>query len=309
MKEIEGLHNQVNKSLNNNLSHANIIIGNLGVANLCYVKKYIKLILQADASIDLKIDQETLTDLLIIDKGEKSEIGIEMIRNAQDFFYQTPGEVGAKFVVINRANGLGKNAANALLKILEEPVANTYLFLLTDNLFSIIPTIRSRCRIIKINPENSQEFQRTIVENNLQKFTDFIAGSSNSLEKFASLKLNEIYQEIFSLIENPVFNVLSKFYENYAKKTDMLDYIENLILFIIMLATKFASGNLESKNFTLQELDQIKELAKNKKINEWIAIYDQTKEQFSKTRSAHLDRKQIMFITLTKISKILISKE
>jgi DNA polymerase-3 subunit delta' len=65
---------------------------------------------------------------------------------------------GKKTIVIENAEKMTTSAANALLKTLEEPSDNSLIILLTSDIDSLLPTIISRCRIINIKPENSEEF-------------------------------------------------------------------------------------------------------------------------------------------------------
>lgn len=72
-------------------------------------------------------------------------ISIDQIRHLQRFLYKTSIVSGKKIAIIYAADEMNLNAANACLKILEEPSSNSYLFLISSNAASIIPTIRSRC--------------------------------------------------------------------------------------------------------------------------------------------------------------------
>lgn len=76
--------------------------------------------------------------------GQK--IKIEQIRQVQNKLVLTPLEALYKIVVIDDADLLTAQAANSLLKSLEEPPAHTLFILLASNLSGILPTIRSRCR-------------------------------------------------------------------------------------------------------------------------------------------------------------------
>jgi DNA polymerase-3 subunit delta' len=67
----------------------------------------------------------------------------------QKFLYKTSVITGKKVAVIYAADQMNINAANSCLKILEDTPPNTYIFLITNNAASVIPTIRSRC--VKIN--------------------------------------------------------------------------------------------------------------------------------------------------------------
>jgi DNA polymerase-3 subunit delta' len=73
-------------------------------------------------------------------------IKIEQIRTLGAFVSRSSHSGSHKIIVINHAHRLNGNAANALLKTLEEPTAATYLFLVTDLPGSLPATIRSRCQ-------------------------------------------------------------------------------------------------------------------------------------------------------------------
>jgi DNA polymerase III subunit delta' len=65
---------------------------------------------------------------------------------------RTPFESSRRVFVIERADELGDEAANRLLKTLEEPAPFVHLILLTDRLGDILPTIRSRCQTVRFEP-------------------------------------------------------------------------------------------------------------------------------------------------------------
>jgi DNA polymerase-3 subunit delta' len=76
-------------------------------------------------------------------------ITLEQIRSMREFLYSTSIVSGKKIVVIEDADRMNINAANACLKIFEEYSANIYIFLITNNIWRIIPTVLSRCTKIK----------------------------------------------------------------------------------------------------------------------------------------------------------------
>jgi DNA polymerase III subunit delta' len=65
---------------------------------------------------------------------------------------RTPFEAQRRVFVIERADTLHENAANRLLKTLEEPAAHVHLVLVTDHLSEVLPTIRSRCQLVRFDP-------------------------------------------------------------------------------------------------------------------------------------------------------------
>lgn len=79
-------------------------------------------------------------------------IKIDQIRELTDFIYSTAQQGGYRVVIIDPADSMNINAANALLKMLEEPGSNTLLMLLTHRLGQMMPTIKSRCQRVDMPP-------------------------------------------------------------------------------------------------------------------------------------------------------------
>ena len=70
---------------------------------------------------------------------------------------KTPFESSRRVFVIERADELGDEAANRMLKTLEEPASFVHLILLTDRLGEILPTIRSRCQTVRFEPPREED--------------------------------------------------------------------------------------------------------------------------------------------------------
>ncbi len=96
-------------------------------------------------------------------------IKIEQVRNLQKEFTYSGLESNQKVYVIKDADTLTVNAANRILKFLEEPSKETTAIMLTENSQSIIPTIRSRCQVIDLQPLNTAAFQKQLIENGMTK--------------------------------------------------------------------------------------------------------------------------------------------
>ena len=65
---------------------------------------------------------------------------------------------GKRVVIIDCVEDMNASAANAVLKVLEEPPRETYLFLISHQPAQLLPTIRSRCRTIDLRPLNDTHF-------------------------------------------------------------------------------------------------------------------------------------------------------
>jgi len=92
-------------------------------------------------------------DHLTID--ENTGWGIKEVRSIPTFLSRKPNKHKNKIVIIRDAQNLGTEAQNALLKSLEEPGLNNYFIILTKNHLSLLPTIISRAKLIKLKTEKS----------------------------------------------------------------------------------------------------------------------------------------------------------
>ena len=102
----------------------------------------------------------THPDLQWMAPEEKSRhIKIDQVRALVEFLGQTAQQAGYKICVLSPAEAMNINAANALLKSLEEPTSNTLLLLLTDSPSRLLPTIRSRCQRVNFPLPPKQESQ------------------------------------------------------------------------------------------------------------------------------------------------------
>ena len=70
---------------------------------------------------------------------------------------KTPFEAGCRVFVIERVDELGDEAANRMLKTLEEPASFVHLILLSDRLAEVLPTIRSRCQVVRFDAPTVEE--------------------------------------------------------------------------------------------------------------------------------------------------------
>jgi DNA polymerase-3 subunit delta' len=89
-------------------------------------------------------------------KRRKRDIAVDDVRKINGFMALTPAEGGWRVAVVDGAEDLNQNSANALLKILEEPPSRAILILVCSALGRLPPTIRSRCRQLRLSPLNDE---------------------------------------------------------------------------------------------------------------------------------------------------------
>lgn len=108
-------------------------------------------------------------DITIIEKDSDAKlntqsIGIETVKQIQKKLFLKPLKSAQKLIVIEDAQLLTPEAQNALLKVLEEPPANTYIILGTETKEALLPTILSRCQLIELEEDKKELSGKTIEE-------------------------------------------------------------------------------------------------------------------------------------------------
>jgi DNA polymerase III subunit delta' len=121
----------------------------------------------AEHPVARRIAAQAHGDLLVLertinDKTNKlrQEIQVDDVRRTVKFFGSTPAEGGWRVAIVDAVDELNSEGANALLKILEEPPRQALLLLVSHSAGRVLPTVRSRCRLLSLRPLAASEVAR-----------------------------------------------------------------------------------------------------------------------------------------------------
>lgn len=140
------------------------------------------------------------------DKGNlRKVIGVEDMRRLHGFFGLSASGDGRRVVIVDAADEMNPNAANALLKALEEPPANATLLLVAHQPSSLLPTIRSRCRELRLSPLAGADFAAALdqagVEGDGAALAELSGGSVGAAVALAQSGGAEIYASLIALFQ------------------------------------------------------------------------------------------------------------
>lgn len=82
----------------------------------------------------------------------KTDITVDEVRRMKSFFALSAADGGRRVAIVDALDDMNPSAANALLKLLEEPPADVTFLLITHQPARLLPTIRSRCRTLRLGP-------------------------------------------------------------------------------------------------------------------------------------------------------------
>ena len=294
-----------------------LIIGPFGVGKRDFARRLSSFLLTGDWNKDISMHpdikwiersfteevkkdiQKTILSGKSVDQTElktaarKSEITVDDIRAGLKFLSLKSMGSSKRILVIELADDMNPNAANALLKALEEPAENTIILLLCENLGKLLPTIRSRCRKITIRPfstpELIQKIKATIPDCSDPEFLAEISDGSLGMARLIDRENGIlVYQKI----------------QSFQKPFSELD-IEKVNQFADSLVKNEVQYNL-FKYFLLNMIsDSLRDKAlKHKASYEfWDSLYQETKALFNDVENLYLDKKQAIVNTLIQMAK------
>jgi len=104
------------------------------------------------------------------EKGKrfKTKLSVDEVRKTQSFYGMTAGAGGWRITIVDAADDMNAEAANALLKVLEEPPKRSLFLVLSHASGGLLPTIRSRCQILPMQPLSEAEVMEALQALNLQ---------------------------------------------------------------------------------------------------------------------------------------------
>ncbi len=245
--------------------------------------------------------------------GVRTEITIGDVRALGPFLHQTPAYGGWRVAIVDTANNLNVNAANGLLKLLEEPPSRALLLLLADAPARLLPTIRSRCRHLPLRGLQPAEMD------------DFITGldPDTAITPAARITLTRL--------SDGCPGRAAKLHENdglaaYDRLLAILKTLPNLDMSAVMAATDgFGGARGEPAYRTFMDLllwwlrDLIRGAAiaapdqsdLNRRlithpsgIGAWQDTWDQVRDLAAAADGANLDRKQVVVQIFAKLAAV-----
>lgn len=209
------------------ISHAYLFSGPEKVGKKQVALEWIRFLLGES----FKLNQNP--DLILVEPIGK-EIKISQIRELIWKLSLKPYAASLKVAIIDKAHLMNQESQNCLLKTLEEPKESTFLILITEHQETLLPTILSRCQIIKFYPVSQKEIEdylkkEKIDEEKIQEILKVCMGRPGMAIDFisSSEKLNEWQKNIKTLDKILNLDLSTKF--QYAKELTQEDNLKEIL--------------------------------------------------------------------------------
>lgn len=248
----------------NNVVHSYLFIGNAGIGKTLFAKEFAKMILcqQNDCKNHpckeckscIQFESENHPDFLQIEPEDGKSIKIEQIRFLQEKIAEKPVISNKKVYVISNSELMTQEAANGLLKTLEEPPEYAVIILTTENESKLLTTIKSRCMKIHFIPIPENDILNYLKQNNLNtEITDnMLKQCKGSIgmalkieeEKEQYLQIEQLATKFTKENITQIWKEAEVLYSNKENIIDLLDYM-TIVLYSQLLnqnRTCYADG-------------------------------------------------------------------
>ncbi len=248
------------------------------------------------------------------DKRFPQAISVEEVRRLRGFLGLRGGEGAWRVVIVDSADELNINAANALLKSLEEPPRQTLFLLVTSEPGRLLATIRSRCRTLdlkRLTAADLEQAARQALQTANRQFPDAAAWTSlvrladGSVRRLLSLEGGgglELYNEIYAIVAGlpevrwAKVHQLADTISAAAQEVRFELFFELLLELLARLVRAAATGVGER-----QELALANRLIGPARLASFAQLWETVAREKAETVALNLDRKTLILRTVSRL--------
>ncbi len=264
-------------------------------------------------------DLRTVARAINPDTGKlRTEIIVGDIRETIGFLHLTPAEGGWRVVIVDAAEEMNRNAANSLLKVLEEPPPRAVLLLVSHAPGRLLPTIRSRCRRLEVKPlpaaivdallarriPELSEADRAVV-------TGLADGSIGRALALAEAGGVDLYREISEMLvalprlDAAALHRLADKLARGAADASFRTAAELLAAWLMRMLRLTATANAVSGSEILPgEAACMHRLSRAEPASRWVELLETMQRQFAQVDVLNLDRRQIWIATVLALQRM-----
>lgn len=260
-----------------------------------------------------KIDSGNHPDVRIIEP-EGQFIKIDQIREMQRDVGYKPFEGKRKVYIVDHAETMRPEAANALLKTLEEPSADCLIILVTANVYALLPTVVSRCQFIRfvaLGLEKLVEFLVQKVQLSpdrarlIASLSEGCPGRALAMDADDALQKRDAMERLLQTISGGLQDVQVLFDQVetlMAEKTAIHEYLDIILAWYrdMYLLHEQGDSRLVANTDAIERLQQTAESLSERQIRRLFEIVYQTKQDILRNANLQLTL-EVMLISLTEV--------
>src|SRR5207253_3027505 len=225
-----------------------------------------------------KINSGVHPDVMMISvEEEATQIKIAQIRRLLDLLQLQPLEGRNKIFIIDPADMLNAEAANALLKGLEEPPENTFFILITVNVHELLLTVRSRSQVYNFTPLTLDEIrQHGVTDELLVRWSQGSIGRARSMD---ILRLKSEREIVLDFLETTITASEEQFQDLLGVSAELgrakQEFEERLAILSVLIAdVLYLQEGLPEKLVNIDIRDRLAKLGERAAVDHLIRMGD-----------------------------------
>jgi DNA polymerase-3 subunit delta' len=236
----------------------------------------------------------------------RNEIVIDDVRGLSEFMHMTPAMGEWRVAIVDSADEMNRNAANAVLKVLEEPPPNAVLLIVAHAPGRLLPTIRSRCRRLALHPLGDDRVTGLLGDyapatsaderTALARLAEGSIGRALELASAGSLALYREMVEVLSTLPELDMARLHGFAERFARRGEeanadwrSLNYLFDGWLKVLLRQGAVGAGSVP---VVPAERGLREKLLARASLDRWMEAWEKVARLVSRSDAVNLDRKQ-----------------
>ncbi|WP_422363089.1 DNA polymerase III subunit delta' [Pyruvatibacter mobilis] len=243
-------------------------------------------------------------------KKFKTVLTVDEVRRTSAFFGMKAGEGGWRICIVDTADDMNANAANALLKVLEEPPAQTVFMVLANHPGRLLPTIRSRCRQLPLTPLSHDQLLSAVhghlgdmADGDMEAIARLAQGSVGRALLLAGGGGLELYRELFTVMSSlprpdvPAIHALADKLARRGADQSYAMFRELLSDWLVRMVRQAAGGPAMTDEVIAGEAGVMNRLAAGAALDRWVEVWENTARNAERADALNLDRKQVILGT------------
>ncbi len=237
----------------------------------------------------------------------RQDVSVEDVRDMGQFLRLTAGEGAWRVAIIDSADEMTRQAANAALKAIEEPPPRALILLVSHAPGRLLPTIRSRCRRLAMRPLDDATVKRIVRRHKpelpddeldaLARLAEGSAGRALALLDHGGVELHRDLLAMlagFPRIDGVALDRLSDRLGRAGAEDGFRVFGEMLTNLLARLCRDQRAGRLDRPRADDAEFTVAQALAEAAGLDRWLQVWEKLAELFARAESAKLDRKQVV---------------
>lgn len=314
------------------MPHAWLFSGPKGIGKATLAYRFARYMLNGEKNTDsLEIPESSATfqriragghgDMLVLESNaDNKTIKVEEARKISHFLHMTASETAHRIVLVDSVDDMNPSAANSMLKLLEEPPAHALFILISHAPGKLLPTIRSRCRHVRVPILSDSDVERVLRHiapefdaGDVRQIAPLSEGSAGFAVELLAGDGLAIYRKLLDIcVHWPSIpaSAMSKLANEFNTKKNEQNWQlgTHCLLWIIAKLIQCKASAIAFPNITGRESEIFEAMIHTSSLEKLMDLWKNARQLIANTEHVHLDKRTTTLTLLEKLNQAKIAQ-